>query len=260
MWKNALKLLLVSTLLILCSCSVKRTEVPDFSGLDLEEILSSRSMISSIETTFSIVFEKDDTEMRGDGALNLLKNGNLSMRIYSFGFLAFEMTANNGIITSKPVVDRNRAVMLSSGLRDCLFWWDMKNFTVEEDENRYLLQNTRRSLWVNKKTTLPEKQTIMLNDGRELLISYENPDYAGILWYPAKIRLELARSVVTLNIREISFLPGDQSKIYRNRPDNRTVYGVDPGQVPFKQSVVTDSIDKPRRSVGTFENALHCIL
>lgn len=260
MWKNVSKLFLLSALLILCSCVAKRPQAPDYSGIDLQELLSSRSTISSIDTTFSIVLEKDDTEMRGDGALNLLKNGDLSMRIYSFGFLAFEMTSNNGIIKSKPLVDRNRGVMLSSGLRDCLFWWDINNFSIEEDENRYLLQNTTRSLWINKRTLLPEKQRILLDDGRELLISYENPDYTGVLWYPAKIRIELARYVVTLNIREISFLPGDQSEIYRHRPDDRTVYGLDFGQITFKQSVVADGIDKSRRSVGAFEDTPHRFL
>jgi len=257
MLKNVSKLFFVSTLLILCSCAVKRAEVPDFSGVDLQKLLASRSGISSIDTTFSIVLEKDDTEMRGDGALNLLKNGDLSMRIYSFGFLAFEMTSNNGIIKSKPIVDRSRGVMLSSGLRDCLFWWDIKNFRMEENENRYLLQNMTRSLWISKQTMLPEKQTILLDDGRELTISYENPDYTGVIWYPAKIRIELARYAVTLDIREISFLPGDQSEIYRHRPDDRPVYVLDFGQVSFKKRIVTDGIDKPRCSVGAFEDTPH---
>ena len=52
------------------------------------------------------------------------------MRIYSFGFLAFEMTAHNGIIKSKPPVDRNKGILLSSGLRDCLFWWDIKDISA----------------------------------------------------------------------------------------------------------------------------------
>lgn len=253
MWKNASKLFLLSVFLILYSCAVKRAELPVYQGGDLQEVLSSRKNISTIETTFSITFEKDDTEMRGDGALNLLKNGDMSMRIYSFGFLAFEMTAHNGIIKSNPPVDRNRGVMLSSGLRDCLFWWDIENYRVEEDESGYVLQNMTRSLWINRETMLPVKQTISLDDGRELMIRYENPDYAGALWYPSKIRIELARYAVTLNITEISFLSGDQSEINRDCPDDRTVYGVCSGQVPFKKGIVANGIDKPRRSVRALE-------
>lgn len=260
MWKNVSTLFLVSALLILYSCAVKQTELPDYQGMDVQEVLSSRNDISSIETTFAITFEKDDTEMRGDGALNLLKNGDLSMRIYSFGFLAFEMTAHNGIIKSNPPIDRTKGIILSSGLRDCLFWWDIKDFSVEEDESGYILKNLTRSLWINRETMLPVKQNISLEDGRELMIRYENPDYAGALWYPSKIRIELARYTVTLNIREISFLPGDQSKINRDHPDDRTFYDVSFGQVAFKKGIVANGVDEPRGSVGAPEYTLYRIL
>jgi hypothetical protein len=228
--------------------------------MDVQEVLSSRNDISSIETTFAITFEKDDTEMRGDGALNLLKNGDLSMRIYSFGFLAFEMTAHNGIIKSNPPIDRTKGIILSSGLRDCLFWWDIKDFSVEEDESAYILKNMTRSLWINRETMLPIKQMISLEDGRELMIRYENPDYAGALWYPSKIRIELARYAVTLNIREISFLPGFQSEINRDRPDDRTFYDISFGQVAFKKGIVANGVDEPRGSVGEFEDTPYRIL
>jgi hypothetical protein len=260
MWKNVSTLFLVSALLILYSCAVKRTELPDYQGMDVQEVLSSRNDISSIETTFAITFEKDDTEMRGDGALNLLKNGDLSMRIYSFGFLAFEMTAHNGIIKSNPPIDRTKGIILSSGLRDCLFWWDIKDFSVEEDESAYILKNMTRSLWINRETMLPIRQMISLEDGRELMIRYENPDYAGALWYPSKIRIELARYAVTLNIREISFLPGFQSEINRDRPDDRTFYDISFGQVAFKKGIVANGVDEPRGSVGEFEYTPYRIL
>ena len=260
MWKNALTLFFVSALLILYSCAVKRTDLPDYQGMDVQEVLSSRNDISSIETTFAITFEKDDTEMRGDGALNLLKNGDLSMRIYSFGFLAFEMTAHNGIIKSNPPIDRTKGIILSSGLRDCLFWWDIKDFSVEEDESAYILKNMTRSLWINRETMLPIKQIILIEDGRELMIRYENPDYAGALWYPSKIRIELARYAVTLNIREISFLPGFQSEINRDRPDDRTFYDISFGQVAFKKGIVANGVDEPRGSVGEFEDTPYRIL
>jgi hypothetical protein len=260
MWKNASTLFLVSALLILYSCAVKRTGLPDYQGMDVQEVLSSRNDISSIETTFAITFEKDDTEMRGDGALNLLKNGDLSMRIYSFGFLAFEVTAHNGIIKSNPPIDRTKGIILSSGLRDCLFWWDIKDFSVEEDESGYILKNLTRSLWINRETMLPVKQNISLEDGRELMIRYENPDYAGALWYPSKIRIELARYTVTLNIREISFLPGVQSKINRDHPDDRTFYDISFGKVAFKKGIVANGVDEPRGSVGVFEYTPYRIL
>lgn len=254
MWKNVSKLFLVSVFLTLCSCAVKQPRLPDYTTTNLQEVLSSRNAISSIETTFSIVFEKDDTEMKGDGALTLFKNGDLSMRIYSFGFLAFEMSSNGGIIKSNPPVDRNRSIILSAGLRDCMFWWDIGNFHMEEDEIGYTLENMTRSLRINKKTMLPEKQTVSLLDGRELLIIYENPHYDGVAWYPSKIRVELARYAVTLKIREMSFLPGDQSEVDRYRFDDRTFYGLFFRQVSFEKGIVTNGIDQPRCSVRALKD------
>lgn len=259
MWKNASRLFFISTFLILCSCSLKHTHLPDYEGIGLQEVLSARNSVSSIETTFSIILERDDTEMRGDGALTLLKNGDLSLRIYSFGFLAFEMNSRNGIIKSQPPVDRNRSIILSSGLRDCLFWWDIQNFSVEENESVYILQNTTRSVRINKKTMLPVQQTIWLDDGRELVIRYEEPDYAGALWYPSKIRIELSRYAVRLNIREMSFLTGDQPEVNRDRLDYRAVNNVRFGQVSLKEGIVTNGVDKSRSSIRALEDAPHSL-
>jgi len=206
------------------------------------------------------VFEKDDSEMRGDGALNLLKNGNLSLRIYSLGFLAFEMTALDGVIRSNPPVDRNRSIMLTSGLRDCLFWWDMAEFDMEEDEHTYVLQARTRSLRIDKRTMLPADQTILLDDGNKLFITYSNPDNSGSMWYPRKMRIELTRYAVTILIREISFVATHQAEINRDCPDDGPVNGVFLREIPLEKGIVTNGVDKPRRPVGIFENAANRLL
>lgn len=207
MLKIVSRLFFLSIILLSLSCVAKRVEMPVYEGVDFREILSSRNNISSIDTTFSITFEKDDTEIRGDGVLNILKNGDMTMRVYSFGFLAFEMKSQNGIIKTIPVIDRNKGTILTNGLRDCLFWWDMKDFEIEESESDYLLRNLTRMLWIDKKTIFPKKQIISLEDGRELDIFYENPEKSGDVWYPSKIRIELSRYAVTLRIKDISFTP-----------------------------------------------------
>jgi hypothetical protein len=206
MLKIVSRLFFVSCIFFLCSCSIKHAEqLPAFDGIDLRETLSSRDSISSIETTFSISFEKEDTEIRGNGILNLAKNGDLSMRVYSFGFLAFEMTSENGIIKSKPAIDKNKGVMLTYGLRDCLFWWDLKDFKIHEKGDHFVLHSHEREVWLDKKTAFPKKQIIFLEDGRELNIYYDDPEKAGNFWYPAKIRIELSRYAVTLEVKDISF-------------------------------------------------------
>jgi hypothetical protein len=182
--------------------------LPVYEGVDVREALSSKNNISAIDTVFSIIFEKDDSEMRGDGILNISRNGDMTMRVYSFGFLAFEITSENGVIKSVPVIDRSKGTLLTYGLRDCLFWWDMDDFEIEEKENKYILKNLIRTVWIDRRTLFPLKQTIALEDGRELNISYENPEKAGDVWYPSIIRIALLKYAVTLKIREISFVGG----------------------------------------------------
>ena len=206
MSKIVSKLCLLSAVLIVLSCAVKRVEVPVYEGVDVRDVLRSKSNISSIETRFSITFEKEDTEIKGDGLLNISRSGDMNMRIYSFGFLAFELASENGIIRSSPVIDRNKGIILTHGLRDCLFWWDIKDFDVTENEKDYLLMNSSRKIWIDRRTMLPVRQTVSLEDGRELDIFYENPEVSDDIWYPSKIRIELLRYAVVLRIKDISFI------------------------------------------------------
>jgi hypothetical protein len=216
MLKNVSTLFLISCILLSCSCTTKRVELPVYEGTDVREALSSKNNISSVDSTFSIIFEKDDSEIRGDGVVNMSRNGNMTMRIYSFGFLAFEITAENGFIKSAPAVDRNKSTILTYGLRDCIFWWDMEDFEIEEKEDTYIISNLTRTLWLDRKTMFPKKQIISLEEGRQLNIYYENPEKAGDIWYPSRIRIELSKYAVTLKIKDISFILNAQTKVNHN--------------------------------------------
>lgn len=195
-------------MLVFSSCAKPRIELPSYDGVDLHDVLAEKSTISSIETDMSITFEKDDTEIKGNGILNVAKNGDLTLRIYSFGFLAFELISENGLIRSKPVIDSQKGTILTYGLRDCLFWWDVEDSVILEDDDRYLLQNSSRIVWMDKKTLLPVQQVIALQDGRELKILYDNPAVSNNIWYPSMIRIELAQYAVTLKIKDILFALG----------------------------------------------------
>jgi hypothetical protein len=204
---------IVSTLflvisLLLASCARPRVPMPVYEGMSVRDVLGLRKNISAIETRFSVSFEKDDTEMKGDGILNISRNGDMNMRVYSFGFLAFQISSEDGMIKSSPPVDIGKAIVLTYGLRDCLFWWDLKDFDMEEKENSYVLRDIARTLWIDRKTMFPMKQIISLEDGQEIDMSYEDPEEAGDIWYPAKIRIELSRYSVTLKIKDISFITG----------------------------------------------------
>lgn len=207
MLKVVSRLFLVSAILFLFSCAAPRVEMPVYEGIGVEEALNSKNSISAIEATFSITLEEDDTEMKGDGVLNISRNGNLNLRVYSLGFLALELISENGIMKSVPVIDRNKGTILTYGLRDCLFWWNIKGFKIYEKEGVYLLKNLSRRLWIDRKTMFPIKQTVSLEDGSELNIHYGNPEKAGDIWYPSKIKIDLSKYSVTLKIKEISFIP-----------------------------------------------------
>jgi outer membrane lipoprotein-sorting protein len=208
MLRALLRLFLLSiTLIFLLSCVPKRVEIPTYEDIDVREVLSTKN-ISTIDTTFSIVFEKDDSEMRGEGVLNISRNGDLNLRVYSLGFLALEVISENGVIKSSTRIDRNKTKILTQGLRDCLFWWDIQDYEVDEKDDIYHLKNLSREVWFDKKTILPIKQKVALENGRDLHMSYEDMEKTGDVWYPSVITIELSQYAVRLRIKDISFSGG----------------------------------------------------
>jgi hypothetical protein len=206
MLKVLSRLFLLSIVLWLFSCAAPRVEIPVYEGVDVREFLSSKNSVSAIGTTFSIIFEKDESELRGEGVLNISRNGDLNLRVYSLGFLALEVTSEKGIIKSNPRIDRRKGRILTEGLRDCLFWWDIEDYEIDEKDDMYLLRNSSREIWLDRKTILPTKQAVFLEDGTELKIYYEDNEKVGDVWYPAKMRIELSKYSVTLKIKDISFV------------------------------------------------------
>ena len=190
--------------------------MPSYEGRDFREVMSEMQDIKEIETRMSILFEKVDAEMTGDGALEIFRNGDMSLRVYSLGLLAMELTSREGTVRSTPRLDEHKTMILTKGLRDCLYWWDMEDFTFSEDGDEYLLSNRERELWVDRKTFLPRKQIIHIDVDKELIIYYERPARANDVWYQSKIRIELSRYRVTLTVKNISFrsslLPASASK------------------------------------------------
>ncbi|MBI5640811.1 MAG: hypothetical protein HZA17_10325 [Nitrospirae bacterium] len=203
--KNVSRLCCVSIIILLAACAAKKVEMPSYEGRDFRDVLSERKAISEIETTFSISFERNESEIRGDGALHISSSGDMSLRVYSLGFLAMEMTSRDGTVKSTPRLDRNKTLILTQGLRDCLFWWDMEGLQIQEDADDYLLRNLTREVWVDKKTFLPKKQKIYFDEGGELTIYYDFPVREDNIWYQSKIRIELSKYAVTLHLRNMSF-------------------------------------------------------
>jgi hypothetical protein len=179
--------------------------MPSFEGRDFREAFAAREAVSNIDAVFSVSFEKKDYERKGDGALSIARNGDMSLRIYSLGFLAMELTAKDGEVKSTPRIDKYKKYLLTEGLRDCLFWWNMKDYTVEDTAEAFVLRDGQRTLWIDKKTLLPVRQQIFFDIDKELNIYYEAPRKADGLWYQSKIRIELARYSVKMTMKKMSF-------------------------------------------------------
>jgi len=202
-------LFFINTIVLLFSCAAPEVKPPIYEDMDVGEVLYMKEHISAIEAEFSITFYRDDSKRSGDGVLTISKYGDLNLRVYSLGFLAFELISEHGIIKSEPVLDRTKREILTYGLRDGLFWWDIKDYEIDEQEDMYLIRSFPRKLWVDRKTMLPVQQSVQLEDDRELWFYYEDPEIMGDVWYPSKIRIELSRYSLTLEFDEMLFLNGD---------------------------------------------------
>jgi hypothetical protein len=168
---------LFSLLFALCavvSCAPEYAEKPSREGISLSELLAKMKAVQSIEAVLSIDYEKNDAMISGDAFLNLSPAA-LDLRIYYLGFLAGEVKEDNGVIKSKPKLDKYKSTVLVDGLRNSFLWWTISDYTIQDREDSYVLRNSNRTLTISKKTLLPLEQTIELDNGEEMTISYDEP-------------------------------------------------------------------------------------
>jgi hypothetical protein len=182
-----------------------RVEMPAVEQRSFDVVMAERKSIERIDATLSVVFEKTDSEMHGEAVLDIAKDGDMHMKVYTLGILAADLTSKNGLVKSTPKLDKSKTVILTQGLRDSLFWWDLTDFTVQDEKDHTILQNATRQIVLDRKTMLPQKQTISFDDGKQLKIIYDNPAQAKGMWYQSRMRIELSRYTVTLTVRDISF-------------------------------------------------------
>jgi len=197
-------LFLSSLFFLLMSCATKRVEIPTYEGVDVLSVLSGKETVKGIDSHFSIEFEKDGSAMRGEAVLKVTHES-LDLQVYSLGFLVAEVISNDAGTKSAPPLDRSRLLMLVDGIRNSFFWWSIKNPEIKEDDGAYRVGNSWRRLLLNRKTLMPEKQTIELEDGRELTVVYDEPVLMEGGWFPSKMRIELANRSVSLKIKSLSF-------------------------------------------------------
>ncbi|MDA8082226.1 MAG: hypothetical protein M0024_01045 [Nitrospiraceae bacterium] len=213
MSRNVLRLFWISLLLV-SACAPGKVELPSFPGGDIRSAIAEKKAVTDMEATFSITFEKADTAMHGDGALTIADTGDLDLRVYSLGFLAMELTSRDGVVRSKPPLDAKRKTMLTVGLKDCIFWWNMEGFSVDEDGDAYIIRNRERTVWVDKMSFLPVRQVVHLAEGKDLRISYQNPVKMNGRWVQSQIRIEYVPYAVSLTVNSLGVRPAGAVCVY----------------------------------------------
>lgn len=202
---NFLRLFFVSIFISVTACVPQKAETPAVEQRAIDVVLAERRSIERIDAAMSVVFEKIDSEMHGDAVVDIAKDGNMHMKVYTLGILAMDLTTKNGMVKSTPKLDRGKIAILTRGLRDSLFWWDLADFSVSEENDQFILQNATRQVVLDRMTMLPRKQKISFDDGKQLTVFYDKPAQTMGIWYQSQMRIELSRYAVTLNIREITF-------------------------------------------------------
>jgi hypothetical protein len=202
--KHVLKLFLASSIL-LASCAPLKVEMPSYEGKTFRQVLSGLQDVSEVRTRFSIAFLKDGREREGDAALDLAKDGDMSLRLYSLGFLAMKLSSKDGHVESSHPIDPGDYFILTEGLRDCFFWWDVRDYTLSEGDGYYILANRWRTVWVDRKTFLPVMQNIRLDNVRDIYIRYDRPRRDGDVWFQSQIKIEYREYTATLSVSRKSF-------------------------------------------------------
>ncbi|MBF0327666.1 MAG: hypothetical protein HQL10_00740 [Nitrospirae bacterium] len=193
-------------LFIAVSCAPKQAARPVREGVALEELISSLKNIQALETVMTLEYEKGESIMSGEAFMNLSAK-ELNLRVYYLGFLAGEVKEKEGVIETNPKLDRNKKILLTDGLRSSFFWWNIAEYTLENEDDRYILRNDFRKVVIDKKMLLPLIQVIEMPDGEKLTVYYDSPvvQPEPALWYQSSLRIEYRQSIVKAKIK--SFLP-----------------------------------------------------
>jgi hypothetical protein len=206
-------MLLVFCSLLLVSCGPQvRPEGPDFGSMSLDDALARYKKISSITTVLGIEYEKNEAVMRGDGSL-VVSPDKLALRIYYLGFLQGEVYEEKGEIKSKPKIDKIKSELLVQGLKSSIFWWNISDYERTETDDTYELRNPFRKVVIDKRSLLPVEQTLTLDNGDQLLISYGRPvprlaedgrqidGNSPLGWYPSRLKIQLRNYIVRIEVK-----------------------------------------------------------
>jgi hypothetical protein len=115
-----------------------------------------------------------------------------------------EVSSNSTETRCDPPLDRNRLSLLVDGLRNSFFWWSVKNPDIRDDQDTYRVSNSWKRVFIDKKTMMPLRQTIELEEGMQLEVLYGDPAFMDGVWFPSKMRIALSHQSVNLTIETLT--------------------------------------------------------
>lgn len=214
-YKNCCTALLLFCFLLLFSGCAKKVPSPLPEGVTVpeksfQEYLAELDSLERIKFLFTIKINKQDEEISGNASMTVNREEVL-LRVYSFGFLISEIKLSQGhIFTEGKKIPDEKAYLLIEALRSCLLWWDMEEREIEDKDNRYIVRNSWRKVYVYR-NYLPEKQEIYLPEVPSAVIIYDKPLLYLIeeahnrgLWFPSEIKVRLQGNEIRLNIEKIT--------------------------------------------------------
>ncbi|GAB6183491.1 hypothetical protein [Thermodesulfovibrio hydrogeniphilus] len=170
---NLLKLLTVSLIVFLIfGCAEKKpVALKEFEAEDLQDFISKMKNYNFIESSLNIQYEAKNSVLTGDALLRITEK-ELLLRVYYMGFPAGELYEESGEVSSTLLIEKDRLKQLALGIRKAFIWWN-GDFSIEEDENYYILkEKDGRTVLLSKAGFMPVKQTLNI-DGQSVLINYD---------------------------------------------------------------------------------------
>lgn len=186
--------------------TLQEIKAPEISFQEYLSWLDSRERIKFL---FSINVNKQGEELSGNASLSVDKE-DLLLRVYSMGFLVSEIKIYQGNISVEGrKIPESRAYLFIEALKLCLLWWKMDEREIEEKDQRYVIRNSWRKVYLYK-NYLPEKQEIYLPEVSSAVVIYEKPALYTFkenknegFWFPSEIVVRLQGNEVRLYIEKI---------------------------------------------------------
>ncbi|MFQ3573247.1 MAG: hypothetical protein SNJ53_01280 [Thermodesulfovibrionales bacterium] len=200
-------------LLIIASCAKPHVTLPDYRDSNLQTLISELSEITGIEASLEVEFDKGDMVINGDMFLKADEKSML-LRIYYLGFPAGEIVEKDGEIRNTIKISKGRAQMIALGLKRSLFWWKNRFLTTTDDDDLYILLGDGIEVIIDKKSLLPIRQRLTLQNGESLDIYYAEPKQVeeayrrgGVTdWYQSAVTLSYRNYKALSRINSLTLL------------------------------------------------------